>query len=116
MKKYFIDVVDIFYVDKMLEIHHKKKNSIPSLIYILIFSKKLDKFIMISKIEIIIINSKFLFIKSNLLFFQIFGNVFVVYIPCINFSFFFPTIIAKLGKFKTRKNMLVGGKVFNPTI
>jgi hypothetical protein len=40
-----------FYVWKMVKIHHQKI-LVTSLIFILIFSKKLDKFIMISNIEL----------------------------------------------------------------
>jgi hypothetical protein len=52
MKKFFVHVDGPFYVCKMVEIHHIKKNLVTSLIFILRFEKHWIRFMMISKIEL----------------------------------------------------------------
>ncbi len=52
MKQFFVDVDGLFYVCKMVEIHHQKEPLVTSLIFILNFQKHWIRFMMISKIEL----------------------------------------------------------------
>jgi len=77
----------LFYVHKIVKIHHRKKHSFTPLIFILKFSKKLDKvyndfkdwtkrfsnkfivgFVYVFEVGVIKINFNFLFIRSNFIF------------------------------------------------
>jgi len=130
VKKSFVNVDGPFLCLKNDGNSPPKKNSVTSLIFILMFSKKLDKFydyfkdwalknsktfyvgiVYVSKVEMIRIIFKNLFIRSNFLFKFVISNFSCKqYFPwiCTILSIFFWTRIAKLGKFETNKNMLVG--------
>ncbi len=86
IRKFFVGIDGLFYVCKMVEIHHQ-----------------------------------FLFIKKNLFYLKIFiskiWQLFCLHFP-LNFhyfSIFFPKIISKLGKFKTKKKCWLG-RGFSSTI
>jgi hypothetical protein len=52
MKQFFVDVDGLFYVCKMVEIHHQKEPLVTSLLFILNFQKHWIRFTMISKIKL----------------------------------------------------------------
>jgi len=77
-------------------------------------SNKFDVgFVYVCKVEIIRINFKFLLVMGNIFFFKFpisfFGKFFVVYI-------FFPTKLAKLRKFETKKTCWLRWGRVNPII
>jgi hypothetical protein len=96
-----------FYVCKTMEIHHQKKHSTTSLIFISIFSKKLDKvygdfkdwaenllnkfdvgIVYVFNVGIIQIYFKILFIRNNLFSFKNFES-FLLFTFSFEFTHFF---------------------------
>jgi len=127
---YIVDVDGLFYVCKMVKIHHKCF-LVTSLIFILKFQRKWIRFIMIWKIKLKIFQInlmlklfmflmlellklfKLLFIKSNLVFvdFFFFWQFFLLFTFFLEFALFFPFFPPKkcqVKKIQNQTHMLVG--------